>query len=148
METNSKQPGFFKFIMLSSLIVIVLGSYPVWKYFTVNQINSFVFGYIVSLMNAIIGYKLNTMAFGKPTKTFMMLVFGGMGIRLILVMLFLVILIQFTTLDSLSLVGSVFFFYTLFISIEIYFLHKKQLQVKKHNLDPVLKDQQNKTTLK
>lgn len=148
MESNSKQPGFFKFIMLSSLIVIVLGSYPVWKYFTVNQINSFVFGYIVSLMNAIIGYKLNTMAFGKPTKTFMMLVFGGMGIRLILVMLFLVILIQFTALDSLSLVGSVFFFYTLFISIEIYFLHKKQLQVKKHNLDPALKDQQNKTTLK
>ena len=133
MESSSKQPGFFKFIVLSSLIVIVLGSYPVWKYFTVNQINSFVFGYIVSLMNAIIGYKLNTMAFGKPTKTFMMLVFGGMGIRLILVMLFLVILIQFTTLDSLSLVGSVFFFYTLFISIEIYFLHKQQLQVKKNN---------------
>lgn len=148
MENSSKQPGFFKFIVLSSLIVIILGSYPVWKYFTVNQINSFVFGYIVSLMNAIIGYKLNTMAFGKPTKTFMMLVFGGMGIRLILVMLFLVILIQFTTLDSLSLVGSVFFFYTLFISIEIYFLHKQQLQVKKHNLDPVLSDQQNKTTLK
>ncbi len=148
MDSSSKQPGFFKFIALSSLIVIVLGSYPVWKYFTVNQINSFVFGYIVSLMNAIIGYKLNTMAFGKPTKTFMMLVFGGMGIRLILVMLFLVILIQFTTLDSLSLVGSVFFFYTLFISIEIYFLHKKQLQVKKHNSDPELTDQQNKTTLK
>lgn len=142
MENSSKQPGFFKFIVLSSLIVIVLGSYPVWKYFTVNQINSFVFGYIISLMNAIIGYKLNTMAFGKPTKTFMMLVFGGMGIRLILVLLFLVILIQFTTLDSLSLVGSVFFFYTLFISIEIYFLHKKQLQVKKHNLDPQLTDQQ------
>jgi len=133
MDNSSKQPGFFKFIVLSSLIVIVLGSYPVWKYFTVNQINSFVFGYIISLMNAIIGYKLNTMAFGKPTKTFMMLVFGGMGIRLILVMLFLVILIQFTTLDSLSLVGSVFFFYTLFISIEIYFLHKQQLQVKKNN---------------
>lgn len=148
MEDSSKQPGFFKFIMISSLIVIVLGSYPVWKYFTVNQINSFVFGYIVSLMNAILGYKLNTMAFRKPTKTFMMLVFGGMGIRLILVMLFLVILIQFTALDSLSLVGSVFFFYTLFISIEIYFLHKKQLQVKKHNLDPAFTDQQNKTTLK
>ena len=92
-------------------------------------------GYIISLINAIIGYKLNTMAFNKPTKSFMVLVFGGMGIRLIVVMLFLVILIQFTALDSLSLVGSVFFFYTLFISIEIYFLHKIQRQVKKHNLD-------------
>lgn len=142
MESNlQKKPGFFKYIVYSSLIVIIFGAYPVWMYFNVVQINSFIFGYIISLMNAIIGYKLNTMAFNKPTKSFMMLVFGGMGIRLILVMLFLVILIQFTSLDSLSLVGSVFFFYTLFISIEIYFLHKVQMQAKKHNPDPVKTDQ-------
>ena len=142
MESNlQKKPGFFKYIIISSLAVFLLGFYPVWIYFSVNQINSFVFGYIISLMNAVIGYKLNTMAFNKPTKSFMVLVFGGMGIRLILVMLFLVILIQFTTLDSLCLVGSVFFFYTLFISIEIYFLHKVQSQAKKHNPDPVKTDQ-------
>jgi hypothetical protein len=141
MESNTKQPGFFRYIVISSLIVIVLASYPVWKYFTVNQINSFVFGYIISLINAVIGYKLNTMAFSKPTKSFMVLVFGGMGIRLMVVLLLLLILIQFTTLDSISLVGSVFFFYTLFISIEIYYLHKKQLQAKKHNPDPVKTDQ-------
>jgi len=135
MENNVKKPGFFKYVIISSLIVIAVGSYPLLKYFTVNQINSIVFGYIISLVNAIIGYQLNTMAFSKPTKSFMVLVFGGMGIRLIIVLLFLVILLQFTGLDSLSLVGSVFFFYTLFISIEIYFLHKIQLQVKKHNLD-------------
>lgn len=140
MESNLKQPGFFRYIVISSLLVLVLGSYPVWKYFTITQINSFVFGYIISLVNAVIGYKLNTMAFSKPTKSFMVLVFGGMGIRLMVVMLFLVILIQFTSLDSISLVGSVFFFYTLFISIEIYFLHKKQLQTKKHNPDPVKTD--------
>ncbi len=138
MESNiQKKPGFFKYIALSSLIVIILGAYPVWKFFTVNQINSFVFGYIISLINAFIGYKLNSMAFSKPTKSFMVLVFGGMGIRLIVVLLFLLILIQFTSLDSICLVGSVFFFYTLFISIEIYFLHKKQLQAKKHNPGPV-----------
>ncbi|HRJ85527.1 MAG: hypothetical protein IAE93_16390 [Ignavibacteria bacterium] len=135
MENNVKKPGFFKYVIISSLIVIAVGSYPLLKYFTVNQINSIVFGYIISLVNAIIGYQLNTMAFSKPTKSFMVLVFGGMGIRLIIVLLFLVILLQFTGLDSLSLVGSVFFFYTLFISIEIYFLHKMQSQVKKHNLD-------------
>lgn len=141
MESNTKQSGFFKYIIISSLFVIVLGAYPIWKYFTVTQINSFVFGYIISLINAIIGYKLNTIAFSKPTKSFMVIVFGGMGIRLIVVMLFLVILIQFTSLDSFSLVGSVFFFYMLFISIEIYFLHKKQMQAKKHNLGPINTDQ-------
>lgn len=141
MESKTKQPGFFKYIAISSLLVIVLGAYPVWKYFTATQINSFVFGYIISLINAVIGYKLNTMAFSRPTKSFMVLVFGGMGIRLMVVLLLLLILIQFTSLDSFSLVGSVFFFYTLFISIEIYFLHKKQLQAKKHNPDPIKTDQ-------
>jgi len=140
-DNKINKPGFFKYIVISSLIVIALGWYPLWKYFTVNQINSIVFGYIISLVNAIIGYKLNTMAFSKPTKSFMVLVFGGMGIRLIVVLLFLVILLQFTSLDSLSLVGSVFFFYTLFISIEIYFLHKIQLQAKKHNLETAPADQ-------
>jgi hypothetical protein len=54
----------------------------------------------------------------------MILVFGGMGIRLLIVIIFLLILIQFTSVDSLSLAASVFFFYTLFVSIEIFFLHK------------------------
>lgn len=138
MESKFKDSTFFKYIAYSSLLVIVLSSYPVYKYFSTVQINSIIAGYFISLINAFLGFKLNTMAFSRSTKSFMVLVFGGMGIRLIVVMLLLVLLIFFTSLDSLSLVGSVFFFYTLFISIEIYFLHKKQLQAKNFKTDPVL----------
>lgn len=141
MRNSYKNSAFFKYLAFSSFLVIIIASYPVWKYFDTVQINSFIYGYFISLINALIGYKLNTMAFNRSTKSFMVLVFGGMGIRMLIVMLLLVLLIQFTSLDSLSLVGSVFFFYTLFITIEIYFLHKKQLQAKKHNFDPVKQDQ-------
>ncbi|MCC6866736.1 MAG: hypothetical protein IT280_11320 [Ignavibacteria bacterium] len=128
MNNNLKNSGFYKFVAYTSLLVIVLASYPVYKYFNTVQINSIICGYFISLLNAFIGFKLNTIALSRSTKSFMVLVFGGMGIRLLIVMLLLVILIYLTNLDSLSLTGSVFFFYTLFITIEIYFLHKKQMQ--------------------
>lgn len=125
--------NFLKYAGLISLILIAAASYPVYKYATEIQIYSFAAGYGISLLNALLGYKLNTMAFGKPTKSFMMLVFGGMGIRLLIVMLILLIILVYTPLDSMSLVGSVFFFYTVFIILEIYFLQKQQAQAKKDN---------------
>lgn len=138
MDSKFKDSTFFKYLAYSSLLVIALASYPVYNFFSTVQIYSIIAGYFISLLNAFIGFKLNSMAFSRSTKSFIVLVFGGMGIRLLIVILLLVLLIYFTSLDSLSLVGSVFFFYTLFISIEIYFLHKKQMQAKNHKTDPVL----------
>ncbi len=125
--------NFLKYAAIISLILIAAASYPIYKYATEIQIYSIAAGYGISLLNAFIGYKLNTMAIGKPTNSFMILVFGGMGIRLLLVMLILLILLVYSSLDSMSLVGSVFFFYTVFIILEIYFLQKLQGQVKKDN---------------
>lgn len=125
--------NFLKYAAIISLILIAAAFYPVYKYASEIQIYSFAAGYGISLLNALIGYKLNTMAFGKPTKSFMVLVFGGMGIRLLIVMLILLIILVYSPLDSMSLVGSVFFFYTIFIILEIYFLQKLQGQAKKDN---------------
>lgn len=126
MAENSKYnfSKFFLTLAVSSLIVTMLAFYPVYMYANRLQINSFFPGYLISLVNALIGYKLSLMAFNRSVKSFMVIVFGGMGLRLIIVVITLLILIQFTSLDSISLAGSVFFFYTLFVSIEIYFLHK------------------------
>lgn len=115
---------FLKFLIFASFAAAVLSYYPVSVYANKTQIYSFILGYIISLLNALLGYKLSLMAFSKSVKSFMILVFGGMGIRLLIVIIFLLILIQFTSVDSISLAGSVFFFYTLFVSIEIFFLHK------------------------
>jgi hypothetical protein len=115
---------FLKFLIFASIAAAVLSYYPVSVYAGKIQIYSFILGYIISLLNALLGYKLSLMAFNKSVKSFMILVFGGMGIRLLIVIIFLLILIQFTSVDSISLAGSVFFFYTLFVSIEIFFLHK------------------------
>lgn len=130
-EIKKHDAKFFKYIIIASLISIVAGIYPVTKYASDIQLYSFVSGYLISLLNALLGYKLNTMAFNRSVKSFMILVFGGMGIRLMIVCLLLLILLQFTQLEAMSLVGSVFFFYVLFITIEIYFLHTKQTLLNK-----------------
>lgn len=126
MNTTGKYSfgRFVKYLLIVSAAVAALGYYPVSLYATEDQIYSFIPGFLISFINALIGYKLSLMAFGKSVKSFMILVFGGMGIRLLIVVILLLILIQFTDLDSLSLAGSVFFFYTIFITLEIFFLHR------------------------
>lgn len=126
MNTTGKYSfgRFVKYLLLISIVVAAVGYYPVSLYASKDQIYSFIPGFLISFINALIGYKLSLTAFGKSVKSFMVLVFGGMGIRLLIVIIFLLVLIQFTSFDSLSLAGSVFFFYTLFVTLEIFFLHR------------------------
>lgn len=125
---------FVKYLLMISAVIAALGYYPVSLYAAKEQIYSFIPGFLISFINALIGYKLSLMAFGKSVKSFMILVFGGMGIRLLIVVILLLILIQFTDLDSLSLAGSVFFFYTVFITLEIFFLHRLSSESDKNRI--------------
>lgn len=132
IDTNKtitkKDSNFIKQVLVASIIVIAVSVYPVSLYATKIQVYSFITGYLISLLNAVIGYGLNEMAFKKPVKSFMVIVFGGMGLRIILVGLFLLIAVAFTNLNAASLVGSVFIFYVLFVTLEILYLNRKQLK--------------------
>jgi hypothetical protein len=136
MNTTGKYSfgRFIKYLLIVSVAVAALGYYPVSLYASKDQIYSFIPGFLISFINALIGYKLSLMAFGRSVKSFMILVFGGMGIRLLIVIIFLLILIQFTGFDSLSLAGSVFFFYTVFITLEIFFLHRLSSESDKNKI--------------
>jgi len=119
--------SFIKNILTASLIAVLISVYPVYIYCTKVQVHSVITGYLISLMNAMIGYGMNEMALKKSAKSFMAIVFGGMGIRIILAGIFLLIAIEFTNLNSVFLVSSVFVFYIIFMSLEIHYLHKKQV---------------------
>ena len=116
---------FLKYSLILSLVVLLIAFYPVYVYASKIQVYSIITGYLISLFNIIIGYSLNRSALNKNVKSFMVIVFGSMTLRLVIVAIFLVILLTYTQLDSISLVSSVFFFYFLFVSLEIYFLTKK-----------------------
>ncbi|HJY63435.1 MAG TPA: hypothetical protein VJ455_04700 [Ignavibacteria bacterium] len=134
MESKINDSGFYKHIIISSLVVILLSIYPVSVYVSNIQFYSIISGYVIGLLNAIAGYKLNTIALNKSVKSFMVIVFGGMGLRMILIALIILILLYFVKLDEISLVASVFFFYILFVTIELFHLHKNQLRIKNQEL--------------
>lgn len=124
--------AFLRYVLYASLIVFIAAYYPVYKYASSLQISSIIYGYLISLINVLIGYGLTGIAFEKKVKSFMIIVFGGMVLRMLLVTALLLILLYIAHLDEVSLVASVFFFYFLFISIEIKFLYKKSSESKIH----------------
>jgi len=121
---------FLRYVLYASLIVFIAAYYPVYKYASSLQISSIIYGYLISLINVLIGYGLTGIAFDKKIKSFMVIVFGGMIVRMFLVAVLLLILLYISQLDTTSLVASVFFFYFLFIAIEIKFLYKKSSESK------------------
>lgn len=116
---------FMRDILTASVIVTVLAFYPVYRYTTEIQLYSILSGYLISLLNVFTGFSLNEMAFEKRIKSFMVIVIGGMTLRMIVVIILLVLLLHYAILDTVYLVTSVFFFYFVFTSIEIYHLSKK-----------------------
>lgn len=116
---------FLRNIVIASVTVLIIAFYPIYKYATGIQTLSIVYGYLISLVNVLIGFGINESSFNRKVKSFMVIVFGGMVMRMVFVMIVLILLLTFTDLDTFSLVASVFFFYFLFISVEIHFLLKK-----------------------
>lgn len=126
---------FIRNITIASIIVILVGLYPAITYTSKNQLYSIIVGYFISLLNAIIGYYLNEAALKKSTRSFMNIVFGGMGLRLMFMIIVLILISSLTSLDLMNLALSIFFFYILFTIFEIHFLHKRLLNGKL-NLNP------------
>ncbi len=106
------------------LIVILISSVPVFLFYTAEQIFAFAIGAVVSFINAITGFFMNTFALKKRMSVFMAYVFGGMGLRMLFIAIVLLLLTHHSNLDNIALISSVLIFYFLFISIEIYFLNK------------------------
>jgi|SRR4030095_8176799 len=125
-QNGQAELSYFRILFTASLVAVILSAYPAIKYAASVQLYSFLAGFLISLINAVLGFRLNEMAFKKSARNFVLIVVGGMGIRMILLGIFLVILLQFPVFDVTSLVASVFFFYVLYMSIEIYYLHNKK----------------------
>jgi hypothetical protein len=116
---------FIRNIFIASIIVLIISAYPLYKYADINRINSIIVGYLISLFNILAGYGFNEMALNRNPKRFMVIVFGSLLIRLVVMSIILLILLTYSGLDSVYLVSSIFFFYFLFISLEIHYLFKK-----------------------
>ena len=114
-------------IILSVIFTFFVAIYPLTHYFAYEVLISVLLGCAVSLTNVFIGYWLIMYSFDKPNRIFFQSVLGGLGLRLLLIGLSIFLLIKFFNINMFGLVVSLFFYYFLFLILEIIFLNKKLL---------------------
>jgi len=116
---------FPKQILFTVLIVGVLSAYPLAVYADKQMMYGIIAGCVISVMNILAGYLSIEYAFDRSNTTFLKVILGGMGIRLLAVAAILVILLKVFQVHTYGLVFSFFFFYIVFAILEILFLNKK-----------------------
>ncbi|MFQ5750453.1 MAG: hypothetical protein ACE5HI_00530 [bacterium] len=115
--------GFTSALLVVSLIPV--------SYFGNSQLIWGVFyGYLVSLINIIFAFFSIRWAFSKSTRTFFAVVLGGMGLRLVVLVLALFFVWNFVTVPFAGFVISLVCFYLTLQFFEVRFI-QKELQNKK-----------------
>lgn len=120
---------FLLYVFMLSLILTAILFYPLTLYKDFIQIKAVLAGYLISLISAVFGFLLNSSALHKSSKSFMVMVFGGMGLRLLLIIILAALLLGIFQLEALSFLGSVLFFYILFMLLEIFLINKSKNRI-------------------
>ena len=96
------------------------------------EIQSVVFSWILCTLNVLIGVRFIVNAVDKEQKSFIVSLFGGMIIRLIAVLCFVLFGLLVFQFEEAGFIVSLFCFYFLFLVFEVYFIAnlKKQKVLK------------------
>ncbi len=116
---------FLAKVLLTTAVLCLAAIYPVLKYGSPEMYPGLAAGVVLSLLNFLIGYFSVEYAFEKPDETFLKVVLGGMAARLLATAGAVFVLIFLLDFHVVSLVSSLFFFYTLFLIFEIMHYNKK-----------------------
>jgi len=112
-------------IFLAIMIIGCVGTYPLLKFGTNAIFNAVIVGAILTTVNVLLGYAAIEYSLGKSTTTFFKFVIGGMGIRLFLMAVILVLLIKVFQLHVGALISSMGIFYVVFLTLEVFYIQKK-----------------------
>jgi CDP-diglyceride synthetase len=126
-------PTLPKRIIFLVVLIGALAAYPLYKFGDREITVGFITGCLISLVSVTAGYLLIEYGIEKPNATFLKIILGGMVARLILIPTVVVVLIRVFQFHLLSLTGSLFFSYFLFLILEIHFLNKELALKKAHS---------------
>ena len=98
------------------------------------QFYSLFFGFIFSTFNFVLGVLAIHFGFEKSDKIFLIIVFGGLVVRLFLMLILIVIALEFLFVRLNSFIFTTFIFYFYYLIVEIFVLtRKKKLIIKPKN---------------
>jgi hypothetical protein len=103
----------------------VLSAYPIIRFGNPETVVAIGAGGLLATINVLAGFAAIEFSIGKPATVFMRYVLGGMGIRMLVMALTLVVLLKIFTFDPLALVGSLGICYVVFLVLEIMYIQRK-----------------------
>jgi len=117
--------SFPKHLLVALLAITGVGGYPLLRYGSPEVISAALLGGLIATLNVLAGYAAVEYSFGKSATTFVKYVLGGMGIRMGLSALALVLLITVAGVHAGALVSAMGVFYIVFLGLEILYIQKK-----------------------
>jgi hypothetical protein len=112
--------------VLATLVVIgILSFYPLSRFASQEIINGVIAGIVLSVANVMMGFVAIEYSFNKSYTLFIQVVLGGVGIRLFFMAGMLLLLIGVFKFHSIALVGSLFGMYSIFLVLEVLYIHNK-----------------------
>ncbi len=110
------------FIILSVLSILYLTSIISSIFY-----KSVLTGVIISLLNFIIGISSIKFSIKRSQKLFLIVLWGGLLIRLILILSIVVYVLIFLEITKAGFIFSVFFFYIFYLIVEIFYLNSRRI---------------------
>lgn len=114
-------------ILVTLAVGCALAAYPLWKFGSVEIVEAFVAGALLSTLNVLAGYLAIEYSFDKSHSTFLKAMLGGMGIRMVVMLGALVVLIKALGMHAVALTTSLFSFYIVYLVLEVLFIQRKVL---------------------
>jgi hypothetical protein len=121
---------FFDYFFLKISLLIITAFCLIFLFYNVNFI-SFAFlkasilAGIITYFNFVLGYCAIRFSNGKSLNTLMIVIFGGMILRLFMLLLLVFISLKFLDISTGIFIFIILFFYVFYLLMEILYLSKK-----------------------
>ncbi|NTU92406.1 MAG: hypothetical protein HGB29_00700 [Chlorobiaceae bacterium] len=121
----------FDFLVKLFILSVILWGVIYWGYarYPFDMPSVFV-AWVMVALNALVGYLLFEYAFDKESKMFTLVVFGGVTLRLLVIMAMVLVINVLHMVRSIDFVVSFISFYCIYLVLEILGYQKKNQQKK------------------
>ncbi len=108
-------------------VVIYLSAFIMYKSDVISELFLFsaIYAGVLNLLNSLAAFFLFKYSFGKSNNIFLIANLGGMGVRLLFLLIAVFIFIKFLNIDKYGFILTFFIFYFFLLIFEIYYFKNK-----------------------
>ena len=120
---KSERQLFIVLFSISVLALLIVSVFYLASLISAILFESIIFGALISLLNFLIGFLLIKFSLRRSEKIFLLSLWGGLLLRLILGLTLILITLIFLEINTYGFIFSILFFYVFYLLIEIFYLN-------------------------